>query len=192
MQYATAALDCGINIRDFVVEKVTHAKTILSNMLQEMLQETAPAKQAALNTRIRKCRTQTVYIYIVDALAILFNEDPLMKALEVKNKAVIITRTYKSVKPCITHVRYCPQNARNDSDAEVATFANSTGLPVVWVECREDYAVVVEGNHVYRQSKIEDSFVAFLASFAMFDIDWCRNSKVCSRAYISIILRLVH
>lgn len=185
MQYAAAALDSGPDIRQFVRDKTRHAKAILENMLMEMYKETAPAKQTDLDEKITKCRTTTVEEYILDALAILFNEEPFIKTftLAVKNQAVIITHLYISVKPCITytymHVRYCPQNGRNDTDDEVAAFARSSAsLPVVWVKCRKDWAVVVEGRHVYRQTTICDSFIAFFASFAMFDIDWCKNCKV--------------
>lgn len=105
MQYAAAALDSGPDIRKFVSEKTLDAKAILENMLMEMYKETAPAKQTDLDEKITKCRTTTVEEYILDALAILFNEEPFIKTftLAVKNQAVIITHLYISVKPCITY-----------------------------------------------------------------------------------------
>ena len=80
-------------------------------------------------------------------------------------------------------MRYCPQEEANDSEDLIAEQARSTGLPVVWLKTNTDWAVVVAGRHVYRQSTMQDSFIAYFASFAMFDIDWCTNVKV----YINIL-----
>ena len=109
MQYAAAALDSEPDIRQFVRDKTIDAKAILENMLMEMYKETAPAKQTDLDEKITKCRTTTVEEYILDALAILFNEEPFIKTftLAVKNQAVIITHLYISVKPCITYIHIC-------------------------------------------------------------------------------------
>ena len=177
MAYAKAALDSGQRIRDYVKRSTNYAIPILKDLLEETLQEATGSKKEKIKARIEDCSKESVYHYIVDAAAVIFHEDWYIKQHVSKKQTIIITRTYKCAT-YIYHVRYCPQEAPNDSDEEIAAQAKSTGLPVVWLKTTDGWAVVVAGHHVYRQSEMADSFIAYFASFAMFDIDWCKNCKV--------------
>ena len=91
MEYATAALDSGQHIRDYVQISTKNAVPVLARMLADAVMEAAPGrKQEKIGKRIEECSKTTVYQYIVDAVAVLFNEEPYIKTLVSKKQTAVI------------------------------------------------------------------------------------------------------
>ena len=97
MVYATAALDSGQHIRDYVQISTKNAIPVLGRMLSDAVMEAAPGrkkggrtKQEKIGKRIEECSKTTVYQYIVDAVAVLFNEEPYIKTLVSKKQTAVI------------------------------------------------------------------------------------------------------
>ena len=91
MVYATAALDSGQHIRDYVQISTKNAIPVLGRMLADTVKEAAPGrKQEKIGKRIEECSKTTVYQYIVDAVAVLFNEEPYIKTLVSKKQTAVI------------------------------------------------------------------------------------------------------